>query len=120
MLNDERSNAGHGLLMFTLGAASGAIVALLCAPASGRESRDYIGRRARDARDQASAAAARARELVQQSTQAVVTSIEEWRSTVNSAIDQGREAVEQGRDTVAYAIEQGREAYQQAKKEDLA
>ncbi len=66
MLNDERTNAGSTLLAFALGAVSGAAVALLCAPATGRESRDYLSRQARAARDQAAAAASKARDLVQQ------------------------------------------------------
>ena len=60
MSTSERSDVASGLLLFMLGAATGAIVALLCAPTSGQESRQYIGRRAREARDQASAAASRA------------------------------------------------------------
>lgn len=116
MPHDERSNAaGTALLMFTLGAASGAIVALLCAPAKGQESREYLRRRAREAGDQAAAAAAKARDLVQQSAEAVVTSIDEWRSTVAGALEDGHQFVEQAKDTVANAVEQGRDAYQQAK-----
>jgi gas vesicle protein len=120
MSTSEQSDVASGLLLFMLGAATGAIVALLCAPTSGQESRQYIGRRAREARDQAAAAASKARHLMQQGTDAVVTSLDQWRSRMNSVIDQGREVVEHGTETVSVAIEQGREAYQRAKEKDLA
>ena len=115
MSHDEGSTGGTALLMFVLGAASGAAIALLCAPATGRDSRDYLKRRAREAGEQAAAAASKARTVVAQGAESVATSIDDWRSTVNSAIKDGREVVQQGRDTVAYAIEQGREAYQRTK-----
>jgi gas vesicle protein len=120
MPTDERSDAVNGLLLFILGVVSGAVVALLWAPANGRESREYIGRRAREARSQAAAAASRARDLVHQGREAVVTGIDEWRIRMNAALDQGRDVVEQGKETVAYALEQGRDAYRDAKREDLA
>ena len=47
---DERSgNAGTMLLAFVVGALAGAVVALLYAPASGRETREFIGEKAKDA-----------------------------------------------------------------------
>ena len=120
MSTTERSDVASGLLLFLLGAASGAIVALLCAPASGRESRQYIGRRAREAREQAAAAASRARDIMQQGTDAMVPSLDQWRSRMNSVIDQGRDVIDHGTETVSVAIEQGREAYQRAKEKDFA
>ncbi len=115
MSYDERSTSGTGFMMFLLGAASGAAVALLCAPATGRDSREYLKRRAREASDQAANAASKARDMVAQGADAVASNVDSWRSTVNSAIEGGREAVAKGRDTVNYAVDQGREAYQQAK-----
>jgi gas vesicle protein len=82
---------GSILLAFILGAVSGAAVALLYAPASGNETREYLGDKARDARARAAEAAAR-----------------------------GREAVTQGRETLTTAIERGRQAYQQARTTDNA
>jgi gas vesicle protein len=85
---DEGTGAGSILLAFILGAVSGAAVALLYAPVSGRETRDYLGDRAAEARAKAAEAAAK-----------------------------GRDAITQGRDTLTTAIERGREAYQQARRE---
>ena len=43
MARDDGGGAGSILLAFILGAVSGAAVALLYAPASGRETREYLG-----------------------------------------------------------------------------
>lgn len=89
--HDEGAGAGSILLAFILGAVSGAAVALLYAPQSGRETREQLGEKANEARARAAEAAAR-----------------------------GREAMTQGRETLATAIERGREAYQQARARDNA
>ena len=59
------------------------------APATGRETREYLGDRATEARARAAEAAAK-----------------------------GRDAFNQGRDTLTTAIERGREAYQQARRDN--
>jgi len=105
--------------MFLLGAATGATCALLFAPASGSETRRYLGERARDARTRGSDAAARAREALQQGKQAAITTIDEWRPAVNAVVDTGRQAIEQGKQVISSAVSQGRDAYQQAKTRDL-
>ena len=91
MANDESGGAGSILLAFILGAVSGAAVALLYAPQSGKETREYLNERANEARVRAAEAAAK-----------------------------GREAINQGRETLTTAIERGREAYQQARTRDNA
>ncbi len=91
MANDESGGAGSILLAFILGAVSGAAVALLYAPQSGKETREYLNERANEARARAAEAAAK-----------------------------GREAINQGRETLTTAIERGREAYHQARTRDNA
>jgi gas vesicle protein len=91
MARDEGAGAGSVLLAFILGAVSGAAVALLYAPASGRETREYLGDRAREGKQRAAEAAAKSREVLNQ-----------------------------GRETLATAIDRGREAYQQARARDNA
>jgi len=91
MAKDEGSGAGSILLAFILGAVSGAAVALLYAPSTGRETREFLGEKAREGRAKAAEAAAK-----------------------------GRDAINQGRETLATAIERGREAYQQARARDNA
>jgi len=91
MARDEGASAGSILLAFILGAVSGAAVALLYAPASGNETREYLGEKAREGRERAAAAA-----------------------------EKGREILNQGRDTLSTAIDRGREAYQQARTRENA
>jgi len=89
--DDEGAGAGSVLLAFILGAVSGAAVALLYAPAPGRETREYLGEKAREGRARAAEAAVK-----------------------------GREAIAQGRETLTTAFERGREAYQQARTTENA
>ncbi len=86
MARDEGAGAGSILLAFILGAVSGAAVALLYAPQSGDETREFLGQKAREGRERATAAAAKGREILDQG-----------RETLSSAIDRGREAYQQAR-----------------------
>jgi gas vesicle protein len=52
MSNQQSNNGGGGVLLaFLAGAAVGAAVALLFAPATGSETREAVNRRAREGRD---------------------------------------------------------------------
>lgn len=73
------------ILAFLAGAAAGAAVALLFAPTTGREAREFLSEKAREGQDKAA-------ELARQ----------------------GRDVLNRQRDTLVSAIERGREAYQQA------
>ena len=84
MSND---NSGSVMVAFVVGALTGAAVALLFAPASGEETRDYLGKKARESREKA-----------------------------QEAMDQGREYYQRQRDTVVDALDRGREAFQQARE----
>jgi len=89
MARDDGAGSGSILLAFILGAVSGAAVALLYAPASGDDTRKYLGEKAREGRE-------RAAEVAQK----------------------GRQVVNEGRDTLTTAIDRGREAYQQARRDN--
>ena len=91
MARDEGAGPASILLAFLLGAVSGAAVALLYAPATGRETREYLGEKAREGRARAAEAA-----------------------------EKGRDAIKQGKETLANAVERGREAYQQARSREQA
>lgn len=84
MAND---NSGSVMVAFIVGAVTGAAVALLFAPASGEETREYLGERAREGREKA-----------------------------RQAMDQGRDYYSRQRENVASAVERGREAFQQARE----
>ena len=82
-----KDNSGSLMVAFVMGALTGAAVALLFAPASGEETREFIGQKAREGK-------AKARE----------------------AVEQGREYYRSQRDNLVTAVERGREAFQQARE----
>jgi gas vesicle protein len=81
-----KDNSGGLMVAFVIGALTGAAVALLFAPASGEETREFLGQKAREGK-------AKARE----------------------AMDQGREYYRSQRDNLVSAVERGREAFEQAR-----
>ena len=86
----SHQNQGIGssiLLAFVAGAAVGAAAALLFAPASGIETRAYVNRRAREARDRATQAAEQGREIFNRQ-----------RENITTAFDRARQAQRQGGD----------------------
>jgi gas vesicle protein len=88
MSRENSDSSSAVMLAFMIGAITGAAVALLFAPASGDETRDYLSQKAREGRERA-----------------------------RDAADQSREFYETNRDSVATAIDRGREAFQQAREE---
>ena len=83
----HNNDSGSVLLAFMLGAMTGAAVALLLAPASGEETREYLGQKAREGRARARTAVQQGRELYQS-----------HREQLSSAVERGREAFAQARD----------------------
>ena len=82
-----RDNTGSVMVAFVIGALTGAAVALLFAPASGEETRDYLGQKAREGKDKA-----------------------------REALDQGRDYYARQRENLASAVERGRDAFQHARE----
>ncbi len=89
MANEETSGAGGIIAAFLLGALTGAAVALLFAPATGEQTREFLGEKAKEGK-------ARASETAQKT----------------------REALNRQRETIAAAIERGREAYREAREKE--
>jgi len=83
----SKDSSGSVMIAFVVGALTGAAVALLLAPASGEETREYLGKRAREGTDKA-----------------------------REAMDQGREYYEHQRENLVTAVDRGREAFQQARE----
>jgi len=82
-----KDNTGNFMVAFVMGALTGAAVALLFAPASGEETREYLGQKAR-----------------------------EGKAKARDAMDQGREYYNSQRDNLATAVERGRDAFNQARE----
>jgi gas vesicle protein len=82
-----KDNSGTVMVAFVMGALTGAAVALLFAPASGEETREYLGQKAREGRQKA-----------------------------REAMDEGREYYRSQRENLVTAVERGREAFQQARE----
>ena len=74
MARDD-GGAGSVLLAFLLGAVSGAAVALLYAPVTGRETREFLGEKAREGRERANEAAAKGRQMFNQGRETISTEI---------------------------------------------
>ena len=85
MSQQQSIGGGTVLFAFIAGAAVGAAVALLFAPASGTDTRAYVNRRAREARDRASEAAEQGREIFNRQ-----------RENITTAFDRARQAQRQG------------------------
>ncbi|MSO50323.1 MAG: hypothetical protein EXQ49_10575 [Acidobacteria bacterium] len=89
-MSNDNNSAIPVLMAFVLGAAAGAAVALLYAPATGEETRRRIKDKAREGRDKA--------ELVARD---------------------GREFLKRQRENLGAAVERGKEAFEQTRKETL-
>ena len=75
------------MVAFVIGALTGAAVALLFAPATGDETREFLGQKAR-----------------------------EGKAKARDAMDQGREYYNSQRENLATAVDRGREAFEQARE----
>jgi gas vesicle protein len=91
VMSDDSSSVGKILTAFVLGAGVGAAVALLFAPATGKETREFLTEKAREGREKAAEAAR-----------------------------QGREVLARQRETLSSAIERGRDAYREAREKETA
>ncbi|NIT03121.1 MAG: YtxH domain-containing protein, partial [Candidatus Latescibacteria bacterium] len=94
-MNNETQHSSASSIMFSflLGGIVGAGLALLLAPQSGSETRRRITEASEDLKHKADDLAKQAR------------------SSVESAIDRGKEAFEEKKSTVVSAIDAGREAF---------
>jgi gas vesicle protein len=83
----SKDNSATLMVAFAIGALAGAAVALLFAPASGDETREFLGQKAR-----------------------------EGKAKARDAMDQGREYYNSQRENLATAVDRGREAFEQARE----
>jgi gas vesicle protein len=105
MAQDDHGGTSGVVLSFLLGALSGAALAILFAPRSGRETRELLGDKLRET-------AERGRQLGEQA-------LEKSREVAGEAggyLDRQRDALEKRRDRLAAAVEAGRQAFREEKE----
>jgi gas vesicle protein len=90
MANND--NGASILVAFIAGAAVGAAVALLFAPASGDNTREYLGQRAREGRDRAAEAARQGREALNRQRDTLTNAFERARQQVQGTPGEERDA----------------------------
>ncbi|MDR3675618.1 MAG: YtxH domain-containing protein [Acidobacteriota bacterium] len=93
----SEDNGGSKVGFFLAGLGMGAVIALLFAPRSGKETRDYIVQRAEEGRD------------------FVKTKSEEIRKQAEDAVEKGKDLVNKQKDLLSAALEAGKQAYQDEK-----
>lgn len=89
----EEGNGGSNLGFFLAGLGLGAIVALLLAPKSGKEAREYIAGKAEEGRDYVKAKS------------------EDLRRQAEGAVEKGKDLVTKQKDLLSAALEAGKQAY---------
>jgi len=106
MSYDDRGNGASGVILsFLVGALTGAATAILLAPRSGRETREILGERWKDASE-------RGRHLREEAVQKGREALDE----ATGYVDRQREALEKRRDRLAAAVEAGKQAYHEEKE----
>ncbi len=104
-MSEERGAGAAGVVLsFMVGALTGAALAILFAPRSGRETRELLGEKLREGaergRDLKDRMVARGREMVDEA---------------EGFVDRQREVLKDSRERLAAAIEAGRDAYRSEK-----
>ena len=93
----EESNGATNLGFFLAGLGIGAVLALLFAPRSGKETREYIAGKAEEGRDYVKAKS------------------EDLRRQAEGAVEKGRDLVTKQKELLSAALEAGKQAYQEEK-----
>jgi gas vesicle protein len=104
----SESSGGDKFLYFLAGAGIGAVLALLFAPKSGRETRELIARTATDSRDFISNKVSEGRNYVGETGRKVSDDF-------SSFIDKSKEALSRQKEQLTAAFEAGKAAYREEK-----
>lgn len=116
----ERESGSSLILSFLLGGLTGAVLALLYAPRSGRETREILGERIREGADKGreltEEALKRGRELKEQAVEKGKAILEE----AGGYVERQREAIGDRKERLAAAVDAGRQAYREEKEKAKA
>jgi gas vesicle protein len=105
-MSEDRSPAASSIVLsFLLGGLTGAALAILYAPRSGRETRDMLGERIREG-------AERGRELREK----VSLRGREMLDDASEYLERQKEGIERRKERLSAAVEAGRQAYRDEKE----
>lgn len=104
----SEDNSASKLAYFLAGMGLGAVVALLYAPRTGKETREFISQKAEEGRDYISKKADEGREFV-------TTRGRELRTQAEQAVDRAKDVVSKQKEQLSAALEAGKQAYQEEK-----
>jgi gas vesicle protein len=104
----DNNSAGDKILFFMAGAGIGAVLALLLAPKSGRETRELISRTATDSRDFITNKVTEGRQMVEEKGRKIGDDF-------TSFVDKSKEAVQRQKEQLTAAFEAGKAAYREEK-----
>ena len=107
-MGDNNGSGGDKLAFFLAGAGIGAVLALLFAPKSGRETRELIARTATDSRDYINNKVTEGRQIVEQKSR-------RFSDDFTSFVDKSKEAVQRQKEQLTAAFEAGKQAYREEK-----
>ena len=104
-----QNSGGDKFLFFLAGAGVGALLALLFAPKSGRETRDIIARTATDSRDFLSNKVTEGRQFMGETGRKVTDDFSHF-------VDRSKEALNRQKEQITAAFEAGKAAYKEQKE----
>jgi len=93
----SENNGGSNIAFFLAGAGIGAILALLFAPKSGKETRDYISQKAGESREK------------------VAAKSQDYRRQAEGYVDKAKDVVNKQKEQLSAALEAGKQAYREEK-----
>ena len=105
----EHSSAGDKFLFFLAGAGIGAVLALLFAPKTGRETRQIIARTAADSRDFLSNKVTEGKQFVGETSRKVTDDFSNF-------VDRSKDALIRQKEQLTAAFEAGKAAYKEGKE----
>jgi gas vesicle protein len=108
IMSENSSSGGDKFLFFLAGAGIGAVLALLFAPKSGRETRELIARTASDGREFIANKVTEGKQLVEEKGRKLTDDF-------SSFLDKSKEAVSRQKEQLTAAFEAGKAAYREEK-----